>query len=100
MNVNQIFKILLSPHVSEKAANAADAANAYVFRVANDASKPEIKEAVQKLFQVEVESVRVVNLKGKTKRFGARLGRRSDTRKAYVKVKAGQQIDFMSAEKS
>ncbi|MGF1548236.1 MAG: 50S ribosomal protein L23 [Thiotrichales bacterium] len=98
MNSNQIFQVLLSPHVSEKAANSADSANAYVFRVANDATKPEIKEAVQKLFQVDVEAVRVVNRKGKTKRFGARLGRRSDIRKAYVKIKAGQQIDFMGAE--
>ena len=60
-----------------------------------DATKPEIRAAVEKMFEVEVEAVRVVNQKGKAKRFGARFGRRSDTRKAYVRLKEGQEIDFM-----
>ncbi len=98
MNPVRAFQVLLSPHVSEKAALAAERANCYVFKVASDASKPEIKKAVEAMFKVEVDTVRVVNCKGKRKRFGQRPGRRSDVRKAYVKLKAGQQIDFISAE--
>jgi large subunit ribosomal protein L23 len=66
----------------------------YTFRVKTDASKREIARAVEKLFDVEVERVQVVNVKGKQKRFGAILGRRSDWKKAYVRLKAGNEIDF------
>ncbi|OOZ42753.1 50S ribosomal protein L23 [Solemya elarraichensis gill symbiont] len=94
MNQERVMKVLLAPIVSEKSAIAGES-NQVVFRVVADATKPEIRAAVEKMFEVDVESVRVVNLKGKTKRFGARFGRRSDTRKAYVRLKEGQEIDFM-----
>ena len=94
MNQERVTKVLLAPIVSEKSANAGES-NQIVFRVVQDATKREIREAVEKMFEVEVEAVRVVNVKGKTKRFGARLGRRSDIRKAYVRLKEGQDIDFM-----
>jgi large subunit ribosomal protein L23 len=69
--------------------------NQVVFRVASDATKPEIRRAIELLFEVDVEDVRVVNIKGKNKRFGQTLGKRSDTRKAYVRLKEGQDIDLM-----
>lgn len=94
MNQERVMKVLLSPVVSEKSANAGES-NQVVFRVVADATKREIRDAVEQMFDVEVEGVRVVNVKGKTKRFGARFGRRSDTRKAYVRLKEGQDIDFM-----
>ena len=94
MNQDRVMKVLLSPVVSEKSANAGES-NQVVFRVVNDATKNEIRAAVEQMFEVEVEAVRVVNVKGKTKRFGARFGRRSDIRKAYVRLKEGQDIDFM-----
>lgn len=97
MNEERIMQVLLSPHVSEKTTVAADAVNQHVFRVATDATKPEIKAAVEKLFNVKVSSVNVVNVKGKTKRFGQRNGKRSDWRKAYVALEQGHDIDFAGA---
>jgi large subunit ribosomal protein L23 len=94
MNNERLMKVLLSPVVSEKSTIAADANGQYTFRVKTDASKREIARAVEKLFDVEVERVQVVNVKGKQKRFGAILGRRSDWKKAYVRLKAGNEIDF------
>ena len=94
----RVMKVLLGPHITEKAAIAAEAGNQYVFRVASDATKPEIKQAVEKLFEVEVDAVRVLNSKGKTKRFGQRMGRRKDWKKAYVRVKSGQSIDFAGGQ--
>jgi large subunit ribosomal protein L23 len=94
MNEIRVMKILLGPHITEKAAIVGESSNQYVFRVAKDATKPEVKQAVEKLFDVEVDAVRVTNVKGKTKRTGARMGRRVDWKKAYVRVKAGQTIDF------
>jgi large subunit ribosomal protein L23 len=94
----RLLKVLLAPHVTEKGAIAAEASNQYVFRVATDATKPEIKQAVEKLFEVSVDSVRVVNSKGKTKRFGLHGGQRKDWKKAYVSVKEGQSIDFSGGE--
>jgi large subunit ribosomal protein L23 len=94
MNEIRVMKILLGPHITEKAAIVGESSNQYVFRVAKDATKPEVKQAVEKLFDVEVDAVRVTNVKGKTKRNGARMGRRVDWKKAYVRVKAGQTIDF------
>ena len=94
MNEVRIMKVLLGPHVTEKAAIVGESSNQYVFRVATDASKPEVKQAVEKLFEVEVVSVRVTNVKGKTKRAGNRIGRRIDWKKAYVRVKAGQTIEL------
>lgn len=98
MSRERILKIILAPHVTEKSATVGESSNQYVFKVAGDASKPEIKQAVEALFEVEVDRVRVLNVKGKTKRFGARFGRRGDWKKAYVRVKAGQEIDFMGGE--
>jgi large subunit ribosomal protein L23 len=92
------MKVLLAPHISEKSSMVAEQGNQVVFRVAKDASKPEIKAAVEQLFEVKVDSVRVLNNKGKTKRFGQRMGRRSDWKKAYVKLEAGQDINFIAGE--
>jgi len=97
MNEERLLQVLLAPHVSEKATVAADSANQHVFRVATDATKLEVKAAVEKLFNVKVAKVQVVNVKGKSKRFGQRLGKRSDWRKAYVALEAGQDIDFAGA---
>lgn len=98
MNKERIFQVLLAPHVSEKATVIADKGNQFVFRVARDASKPEIRTAVEQLFNVKVKSVRTLNIKGKTKAFGRMLGKRSDWKKAYVALEAGHDIDFLAAE--
>lgn len=94
MNNERLMKVLLSPVVSEKSSIVADANQQYTFRVATDATKREIAKAVEKLFEVEVERVQVVNIKGKTKRFGQINGKRSDWKKAYVRLKPGNDIDF------
>jgi large subunit ribosomal protein L23 len=91
----RLLKVLLAPHVSEKSTMAAENANTVVLKVATDATKLEIKEAAKKLFEVEVDSVRTVNVKGKTKRHGASFGKRKDWKKAYVVLKEGQDIDFV-----
>ena len=98
MNEERLLKILLAPHVSEKATRVAERHNQIVFKVARDAAKPEIKDAVEVLFKVKVKGVTVVNVKGKRKRFGAIQGRRSDWKKAYVSLETGHEIDFMVAE--
>jgi large subunit ribosomal protein L23 len=77
----------------------AEKANQIVFRVRRDSTKPEIKAAVEMMFEVKVDAVRVVNVAGKAKRFGGRAGRRSDFKKAYVSLAAGQSIDFAGVEK-
>lgn len=94
MNQERVFSVLLGPHVSEKTATAAEAANQYAFRVARDATKPEIRTAVETLFKVKVLGVRVLNVKGKVKlnRHGA--AKRPDWKKAYVRLETGQEIDF------
>ncbi|MET0072330.1 MAG: 50S ribosomal protein L23 [Candidatus Thiodiazotropha sp.] len=94
MNNERLMKVLLSPVVSEKSSVVADSNQQYTFRVATDATKREIAKAVEKLFEVEVERVQVVNCKGKQKRFGQVMGRRSDWKKAYVRLKPGNDIDF------
>ena len=98
MNQERVYKVLLGPHVSEKATVVAELNNQVVFKVAPDATKPEIKKAVEQLFDVKVKSVQVTNLKGKTKRTRYGVGKRSDLRKAYVSLEEGHEIDFMSAE--
>jgi len=97
MNQERLMKVLLSPVVSEKAAIAADQSRQYAFKVTPDATKPEIAKAVELLFEVQVEAVRVVNVKGKRKRTGQVQGKRKDVRKAYVRLKEGQEIDFANA---
>jgi large subunit ribosomal protein L23 len=94
MNRERLMKVLLSPIVSEKAAMAAEASRQYAFRVVPDATKQEIGRAVETMFEVEVDRVQVLNVKGKNKRFGRRLGKRNDWRKAYVRLKPGNEIDF------
>jgi large subunit ribosomal protein L23 len=95
MNQERIFKVLLGPHISEKATIVAEDAQQVVFRVAADATKPEIKKAVEQLFEVKVDSVRVLNAKGKVKRNMRGLGKRKDVRKAYVRLAEGHDIDFI-----
>lgn len=94
MNRERIFKVLVAPHISEKATVLASSANQVVLKVGTDASKREIKAAVEQLFTVNVTAVRVLNVKGKTKRTKHGVGRRSDWKKAYVSLAAGQEIDF------
>ena len=94
MNAERLMQVILAPVVTEKATMVAEKNNQVAFRVVADATKPEIKAAVELLFKVEVASVQVANRKGKEKRFGRFIGRRRNERKAYVSLKAGQEIDF------
>ena len=98
MSQERLMKVLLEPRITEKSAKLADKHKQFVFKVVRDATKPEIKKAVELLFEVEVESVRVINVHGKTKRSGYMLGQRPDWKKAYVKLKPGFDIDFMGAQ--
>ena len=91
----RILKVLRAPHISEKSTNNAEANNTIVFKVAKDATKAEIKAAVEKLFEVEVMGVRPLVVKGKKKRTGMRFGQRSDWKKAYVTLKEGSELDFV-----
>ncbi|MBH0057702.1 50S ribosomal protein L23 [Pseudoalteromonas sp. SWXJZ94C] len=91
----RLLKVIVAPHISEKSTIAAEENNTIVFKVANDATKAEVKVAVEKLFEVEVTGVRTLNVKGKTKRTGARFGRRNDWKKAYVTLKEGSELDFV-----
>jgi large subunit ribosomal protein L23 len=97
MNQERMYKVLLGPHVSEKTANAAEHGQV-CFKVAPDATKLEIKKAVEKIFNVSVLGVQTVNIKGKTKVNRNGVGKRKDTRKAYVRLAEGQDIDFMDVE--
>lgn len=98
MNQEKLFTLIERPVITEKAAIAAEQANQYVFRVDTAASKPEIKAAVEAAFKVNVAEVRVLNMKGKTKRTRTGMGKRSDWKKAYVTLADGQQIDYTAAE--
>lgn len=98
MNQERIYQIILGPVVSEKATAAAEASSQVVLKVLPDATKLEIKKAVQALFDVKVENVSVSNVKGKTRRTRTGLGKRSDWKKAYVRLEQGQDIDFAEAE--
>ena len=93
----RLAQVLLAPIVSEKATNVGEKHNQVPFKVLRDATKPEIKAAVELMFKVEVASVSVVNIKGKTKRFGGRVGRRDHVKKAYVALKPGQELQFGEA---
>ncbi len=103
MDKDRLMKVLLSPQVSEKSTFVGEKNNQYVFRVAVDATKPEIKAAVELLFstkdkKVDVQSVQVLNVRGKEKRFGRFNGRRRNWKKAYVRLAQGQEINFQVAE--
>ena len=95
MNDERLMRVLVAPHVSEKSTRLNETANQVVFKVLPDARKLEIKHAVEKLFSVEVEEVQVTNVKGKRKGSGPKAGRRSDWKKAYVRLKQGHDIDFV-----
>ena len=98
MNKERLMKVLLTPHISEKTSMAADKNRQYTFHVVNDATKPEIKNAVELLFDVKVDSVQVSNVRGKIKRFGASFGKRQNWKKAYVSLQEGFEIDFMGPQ--
>ena len=91
---NRLATILMAPIISEKATLVAEKNNQVLFKVLRDATKPEIKAAVELMFKVEVDSVQVVNQKGKVKKFGRSIGRRDHVKKAYVSLKAGQELNF------
>ena len=91
---NRLATILMAPIISEKATSVAEKNNQVMFKVLRDATKPEIKAAVELLFKVEVESVSTVVQKGKVKKFGRSIGRRDHVKKAYVSLKAGQELNF------
>ncbi|ADC63278.1 50S ribosomal protein L23 [Allochromatium vinosum] len=97
MNKERLMKVLVAPVISEKATRLAETAGQVTFRVLSDATKQEVAKAVEMLFEVEVDRVQILNVKGKQKRHGQRLGKRQDWRKAYVRLKAGQDIDFGDA---
>ena len=97
-NIEQLMNVVLAPVVSEKSTRVADKNRQYVFRVADGATKPEIKAAVELMFKTKVDSVTVARVKGKEKRFGRTLGRRNNWKKAYVRLAAGQEINFAATE--
>jgi large subunit ribosomal protein L23 len=99
MNQERLMKVLLAPHVSEKTTTVADQHKQFVFKVLKDANKAEIKGAVELLFNVNVEAVRVTNVRGKTRRYGQIMGRKKSWKKAYVSLKAGQDISFAHTER-
>jgi len=97
MNQEKLMNLLLAPRVTEKSTRLGDKHRQYVFKVMKTASKPQIQKAVELMFKVEVASVQVSNVKGKQKAFKQTLGKRSDWKKAYVKLKPGFDIDFMGS---
>lgn len=96
-NLYQLTRVLEAPVISEKSTVAAEQDKQIVFKVQRSATKKQVKHAVEAMFNVEVDAVRVLNVKGKQKRFGRSLGQRSDWKKAYVKLKAGHDIEFATA---
>ncbi len=95
MNQDRMYSVILAPHVSEKSTMMSEDANQYAFKVAVDATKPEIKQAVESIFNVVVAELQVLNVKGKTKRsFRGKIRRRKNWKKAYVRLEAGHEIDF------
>lgn len=98
MNQERLLQVILAPQITEKATHIADKHEQIAFKVRTDATKPEIKAAVELVFKVEVQGVTVANVKGKTKRAGRVMGRRKDWKKAYVSLKPGQEINFAAGE--
>jgi large subunit ribosomal protein L23 len=94
MKQERLYSIILGAHISEKASLIADTANQFAFKVAKDATGPEIKEAIEKIYEVPVKKVSVMNVKGKVKRNARGLSKRSGWKKAYVSLEAGHDIDF------
>ena len=94
MNQERMYKVLRYPLISEKNSRVAERHQQIVFEVSTDATKPEIREAVEKIFKVRVQSVQVSNIRGKEKRFGQTIGRQANRRKAFVRLHAEDDIDF------
>lgn len=94
----RLYQVLLSPHISEKTAIAADIDGRHTFRVAANATKIEVRQAVEELFSVKVDSVQISNVKGKSKRFGAAMGKRKSWKKATVRLADGEDLDFVATE--
>lgn len=97
MNAERMHQILLRPVISEKSTNAAEANRQVVFEVLENATKAEVREAVEQLFDVSVTAVQVLNVRGKIKRFGKTPGKRNNWKKAYVRLAAGDDIDFLGS---
>ena len=98
LNQERLMTVLVGPHVSEKTATVAESNNQICFKVRRDSTKKEIAQAVEMMFEVEVEKVQVSNVRGKIKRFGQTFGKRADWKKAYVTLAEGHDIDFLGAE--
>lgn len=96
MNQERLYKVLLGAHISEKSTLVADEDNQFTFKVAKDATRPEIKEAVEKIYGVNVKGVSVLNVKGKVKRNVRGVSKKPGWKKAYVRLEEGQDIDFSS----
>jgi large subunit ribosomal protein L23 len=94
LNSDELYQVLIAPIVTEKSTLAAEKYDQVVFQVLPSANRYDVKAAVEQAFEVEVESVKILNVKGKTKRFGQTLGKRNDRKKAYIKLKEGSDIDF------
>ncbi len=99
MNAERLYTVLLEPHISEKVSNLGDKSNQYAFKVAPDATKVEIKTAVEKIFGVNVEGVSTLNVRGKVKRSWRRVSRKKNWKKAYIRVAAGQELDYMVTDR-
>ncbi len=97
MSQVELMKVLVAPVISEKSTRLADSENCFVFKVRKDATKFQVKKAVELLFDVEVDDVRLLNVTGKRKRFGRIMGKRPDWKKAYVRLKPGHEIDLSAA---
>jgi large subunit ribosomal protein L23 len=100
VNREELMTVLIAPHVTEKTSLAMQNHNQYTFRVRRDATKVDVKKAVQLMFDVEVRAVQIVNEPGKTRRFGGRIGRTQDSKKAYVSLAQGQTIDYEARAKA
>ena len=98
MNQERIFTVLREPHISEKVSVLGDVANQYAFKLSVDATKAEIREAIETIFKVSVKNVSTVNVKGKTKKTARGMSRKKNWKKAYVTVAQGQELDYMVAE--
>ena len=98
MNQERVYKVLLGAHISEKATVIAEDSNQFAFKVARDATRPEIKEAVEKIYSVVVKNVTVLNVKGKVKRNARGVSRKPSWKKAYVRLEEGHDIDFASID--
>jgi len=99
LSKEKLMNVLIAPHVSEKAARVSETGNQFVFRVRGDATRTHVKQAVEFMFEVKVDSVQVLNQRGKERRFGAIRGRRPGFKKAYVRLAAGQTIDLAGTGK-